>query len=350
MLLIAVLLSVIFTGRTDEKVEGYGIVDSENVSLLTSTVNGVLSDIYIEEGDFVQKGASIAKIREQDLEMQLEKSLARLKDGDLELKESWTRYHLKRDGYKNQEINILKEKILKLKLNSELKRKDLEMKKELFSKKLLSLKDLNEAEINYEIALSEERASKEELKLYFDKQTIEETQLKNEYEQAKNRYLLAKKEFEDAKKKLCEATIKSPLDGIILTLEKKEGELLLEGQRLGSIAPLNEVKFIANIPEDRIQLVKENLETNIYLDAFPFRKFKIFKGKVYRIFPIANVSNSGAAFKVVIQINNPFVDFSEGGRESRTFLKPGLSGKAEIIIRKDISLAALIIDRLLKKH
>jgi len=132
-----------------------------------------------------------------------------------------------------------------------------------------------------------------------------------------------------------------------LTLERKAGEYLSEGYKLGSIIPLNDTKFVANIPEDKIRFIEEDLECNIYINSLPFRKFEIFKGRIDKISPIADSLNS--AFKISIKLNKAWVDFPQRTNEKRFHLKPGLSGKAEIITKKNVRLVSLIFNKLLKK-
>lgn len=122
------------------------------------------------------------------------------------------------------------------------------------------------------------------------------------------------------------ASVKAPIDGVILTRNLEVGELVAAGGTVMTIAQLEEMKLTVYIPEDRYGQVWVGQEVEIAVDSFPN---ETFTGNVTRIADTAeytprNVqtvdSRASTVYAVEISVPNP------DGR-----LKPGMPADVTFI-------------------
>ncbi len=95
------------------------------------------------------------------------------------------------------------------------------------------------------------------------------------------------------------ATIKSPLNGIISNQNLNLGQIVSPGVVLISIVDTSNLKMKSTIAQDKLQLLSVGQPINIKIDSYPDR---IFSGAVTSIGPIA--VNTGEVFPVEITLKN----------------------------------------------
>ena len=76
------------------------------------------------------------------------------------------------------------------------------------------------------------------------------------------------------------ATIKAPIDGIVITRNVELGDIAVAGGSVMTIAEMSELDLIIYVPETWYGQLKLNQEVEIKVDSFPN---EIFKGKVVKI-------------------------------------------------------------------
>ena len=132
----------------------------------------------------------------------------------------------------------------------------------------------------------------------------------------------------------------------VLTPKIREliGTKALEGQPVLMIGDLSQLKFTVMVNEADIPKVEPGQDAKIYINAFPHRQYKVFKGKTREISSAPQVTKLGVAFEAKIQIYEPWVEVSD----SRLYLKPGLSGKAKIVIKPNVRLIKRIFKGIAK--
>jgi multidrug efflux pump subunit AcrA (membrane-fusion protein) len=116
--------------------------------------------------------------------------------------------------------------------------------------------------------------------------------------------------------------IKAPVAGVVLTgdLEKAEGAPLSIGQTLFEIAPLDRVVIEVAIPEDEIAYVREAMQVDVRLEAYPRRRWQ---GQIHRIHPSAETREHETVFIAEITLAN------EDG-----LLRPGMAGRAKVRVSR----------------
>lgn len=140
-------------------------------------------------------------------------------------------------------------------------------------------------------------------------------------EQAKQAQNLAKLQLE-------RTTVKSPVDGVVITRNIEIGDMAVAGGAVMRIAQLDSLDLVVYLPEDQYGLVKIGDTVNISVDSFPGEKFT---GTIFRIsdeaeFTPKNVQTESGrkstVYAVKIQVLNP--DHK---------LKPGMPADVEFSIQ-----------------
>jgi membrane fusion protein (multidrug efflux system) len=111
--------------------------------------------------------------------------------------------------------------------------------------------------------------------------------------------------LELASAQLDKAVIRSPINGVVTNLTAKRGEIAAGGFPLMEVVDARDVEVRAEVSEQDISLIKEGVEVDIKVDAFPDRLFRATVGHVglsanrtTRTFPIRlRVDNQDLALR-----------------------------------------------------
>ncbi len=123
-----------------------------------------------------------------------------------------------------------------------------------------------------------------------------------------------------------EMVISAPIDGVVLSRAAHEGEVIMPGSALLSLADLSELTLTVYVPENRLGKVALNQKVSVTVDSFPERTFE---GHVAYIADQAQYTPRNVATKeervntvyaVKIHLSN-----AEG------LLKPGMPAEAEFV-------------------
>lgn len=125
--------------------------------------------------------------------------------------------------------------------------------------------------------------------------------------------------------RLKDTVVRSPIDGIILTKDVEEGQIISSGissvnggTLIATIADMHQVYVKADVDEVDIGKIRPGMKAFVVADAFPNEQFA---GKVIRIAAQAKVEQNVTSFEVTIQVDNP------DGK-----LKAGMNVSAEILV------------------
>ena len=179
------------------------------------------------------------------------------------------------------------------KVTVEQRRKDLERQKGLFERKLISEFDYDAARLAYEQANAQE--------------------------------VRAQAALSTNAERLADTEIRSPVDGLVLSRQIEEGQIIASGVSsytggtlLYTIANMSQVYVVADVDETDIGRVQLGLPARVVADAYPEQEFD---GQVLRIAPLAKVEQNVTMFEVTIVVDN------EDG-----FLKAGMNADVEMVI------------------
>ena len=174
------------------------------------------------------------------------------------------------------DVEQLSLEVAQLKATLQKLEKEMERQKSLYSRKLGSSDALDRARFEYESQLAQYKLS----------------QLKLNY-----------------------ASIKAPIDGVIVERMAKSGNFISNNQELFKIVNPSSLKAVLHLPEKELANVQKNQLVLLAIDALDN---KIVRGQIERIRPA--IDTSTGTFKVVASLNN-----------HDNLLQTGMFGKVEVV-------------------
>lgn len=118
------------------------------------------------------------------------------------------------------------------------------------------------------------------------------------------------------------ATITSPLDGVISQRNAEPGQLVGPGSPALTIVSLGTIYFEAQVPEVELARLKVGAPVSVVIDAFAGRSFV---GRVARLNPTGNTN--ARAFTVRVEVQN-----------TRGLLRPGMFARGSVIAERKRAL------------
>lgn len=250
---------------------------------ISPDVSGEIIELNFQEGDVINKGDLIIKIKQDTYISMKERAIASL--------------------------NAIKAQYLQQ--EAQLKQVELSYNR---NKKLYEEKAISKSE--YETALSQYEVAKEQLK------------------SAEYNVQSAKASLKEAEENLIKTTIYAPMDGIISKLSVEKGERVvgtsqMAGTEMLRIADFDKMQVLVDVNENDIIRLKQLDTAEISIDAYPGRKFT---GVVTQI---ANSAKSASAsadqitnFEVKIYLIPQ--SYSDLLKENAMPFRPGMSASVQI--------------------
>jgi HlyD family secretion protein len=143
-----------------------------------------------------------------------------------------------------------------------------------------------------------------------------------EYTSALEQLKIAKTELEKAESNLNFTAIRSPIDGVIVSMNIGVGKFVspTQGHPLFVIAnDLKKMKVEAHISEADIGKLREGQEAFFGVDAYPGQQFE---GRIQQIRNVPITNNNVVSYDVVILVNN----------NDEMKLKPGMTAEVQILV------------------
>ncbi len=258
-----------------QSVTATGTLDPEFKVTIVPEVTGEIVDLPVKEGQRVNRGNLLVKIKQDTYLAQVEQSQA---------------------GLKSAEANLAMSKAQLDKVTSDYNRA-----KELHAKNLESDADLETAKSSY---LSSEGS----------------------YQAAQAQVANTQAQLKVQKDQLSKTTIYSPMDGVVSQLNVQLGDRVLgsfysQGTNLMTVSDLKSMLAVVDVDENDVVLLSVGDTARIKIDAFGT---KVFRGLVYQIGNTAISTGTGTQEQVVnFEVKLKFIDFDPG-------FKPGMSCNADI--------------------
>lgn len=211
-------------------------LEAEEEAMVVAKVRGIVKKLNVEEGDLVQAGDVLAQLEDEQLEIEARRAKATMD-----------------------------------RLQNELNRK-----KELYEKNLISAQ---------------------------------------EFENAKYEFQAQKSEYELAQLKIRNSKIRAPIDGVISDRLIKVGNMINADQEVFEITDFDPLLAVLKVPEHEMSKIEKGQKALVQVDAISGQKFQ---GEVLRISPTVNPETG--TFEVTVSVKD----------ESRQ-LKPGMFGRVQIV-------------------
>ena len=280
---------------------------------LRPEASGKVEKLLVEAGDTVKKGQVVAILDQTSQKNSLERAKANVELNKAQLDGA-------KKGYRDVEKISLEDSISKAKLALEDADREYKRVKELYDKGFASRKEYDQTKTARDQAEQVLKGLNEQLK-----RTLAGGE-KESVKQAQAAYRMSLTELREAERLLGDATVVSPMNGIVLQRFVSEGSVILsglstfsQGEAMFTIGDVSKMKLVALVDEGDVGKVKVGQSVLIEVDAYPDEKFQ---GKVTRIAPQGKADQSVmTTFGVEIEIPNA------DGR-----LKSGFTADVEIVV------------------
>jgi HlyD family secretion protein len=298
-------------GKRDitEKVSASGKVQPEVEVKISPDVSGEIIDLFVAEGDSVQQGKLLLRIRPDNYESLHERAKAAVNTSKANLAQA-------KASTAQAEARLLRAKT------------DFERNKSLFDQKVIAEQDFEISKSNYDVARAELEAARQNVQASVYNVQSSEASLR------------------EASENLRKTEIYAPVSGTISKLNVEKGERVvgtsqMAGTEILRIANLNNMEVRVDVNENDIVRVQLGDTADIEIDSYSNINKK-FKGIVTSI---ANTAKEAATtdaiteFQVKVRIlNDSYADLSENG-QAHPF-RPGMTASVDIITdHKDNVLA-----------
>jgi membrane fusion protein, multidrug efflux system len=147
---------------------------------------------------------------------------------------------------------------------------------------------------------------------------------------AQNLYDNAEIQLEQAEKQLSDATIKSPVSGVITKKQVEEGEYIIIGSPVVTIIDISRLRIKLNVSETNVYQLKLNDEATITTDVYPG---VIFEGKISFISSQGDDSHN---YPVEIVISNDSKYPLKSGTFANVMIKLPVEADALYILRESL--------------
>ncbi len=282
-----------------ESVYASGIVKSKNQYEVRSTVNGIIENIYVTEGDTVNAGALLLSIS----------NLAqRLNKGNAELNAAFS------------DANANKGKLNEASLMIDFAKNRMNNDSALFFRQ----KNLWQQQIGSKTELEQRELSYKNSKADYYSSILKYDELKKQIDftsaQSKNNLLIASKLENDY-------TIKSDIEGIVYIINKSKGDMIDVQTPIAVIGDAHVFILEMEVDQNDILKIKKGMSVLVTLDSY---KGKVFEAEVTKINPLMNARTQ------TFLIEAEFIDAPE-------VLYPNITFEANIILQSKSK--ALLIPR-----
>ena len=282
-------------------VTAFGRAQPETEVVISPDVSGEIVELPVREGDPVQKGDLLTRLRQDDYVAQVERTRAEVSQARATLSER------RADSLQARQQFVRQEK--------------------LYEKGVVSDADYETAESTYKQAVARLEAAHYQVES-------------------------AEARLQDAREQLQKTRIYAPMDGTVSKLNVEAGERVvgtsqMQGTEIMIIARLNQMELVVDVNENDVVNVALDDSSSIEIDAYPER---IFRGAVTEIANSARVSGEGTQdqvtnFPVKIRVLAPHnidaqrVASASGGvarqevpsgPDAPPNLRPGMSGTVDI--------------------
>jgi HlyD family secretion protein len=313
-------------GRTPAKIDADKLAIVERMDLARSVVatgkitpvtqvdikskaSGIILKLPVNVGDTVKAGQVICELDQNDLLPKLRQAQAALAMAEAQLKSAQADYERNKVEAAGPDLPFLK--------------RNVERAQEMFKADLISQNDREDAEKNYQMGFNKQQQA--EVNLGVTKAAIAKSEA--EVEQAKAALSQSEEDVRNA-------TIVSPIDGVVLSRDREVGDAVSSILVMGSgatlimtVGDLSEVYVKGKADESDIGKVYLGQPARITVEAF---KDKKFTGKVTKISPMGMEKDNVTTFEVRVSISN----------ESRKLLAT-MTANAEIVLQEKKGVLAI---------
>lgn len=284
--------SVVATGRIEpiSKVE------------IKSKANGIIKDLKVDASDLVSEGQILAELDKENLAARVREARATLMASQANLKAAQAQFEKNKVEAEGPDVPFA--------------RRNSERADRLHNDGLIPQQSYDDSHKALEEALNRQNVARSQL-------SVSQARIA----QAQAEVAQAQAAVDRAEEELNNATIRSPIRGMVLSRDVEIGSPVSSILNMGAAATLvmilgdsSEVYVRGKVDEADIGLVRLNQPARIKVETF---KDRHFEGRVTKISPLGVEKDNVVTFEVRVSINNP------GGE-----LRANMTANAEIVLEE----------------
>ena len=228
------IIGTVQSGRFDDVISVRGSVQPLTSVFLDAVNGGVVEQIFVEEGAFVEAGQPLLQLSNTTLRLNVASN-------DTAITEQLNNLTNIANSLETTQLNTERE-IINIEYRILTLERQMRRQQELVNERLISQEDFDAIvdELEYQNRLLVNTRARQSLenRIRQDRQT----QIANQIEKLEDNLLLAQSSFEGL-------LIRAPISGQLTSLPVQIGESKINGQRLGQIDVINQYKVAAQIDE-----------------------------------------------------------------------------------------------------
>jgi HlyD family secretion protein len=309
-------LAKVEQGSIAKSVVATGKVEPLSKVEIKSKASGIIKYLYVNSGDLVREGQLLVELDRETLEAQLKQAKAFLNAAESKIQEMQSQA-------KTLQANLEKTRLEAESKDYEFTVAEYKRYRELFGHGLVSKSEIDSAEQKMRAA----EIGNKSLQASVNVREAELEQNARTLNTVRAELVQAQAQCEQAEENLKYASIRSPINGVVLSREVEVGDAVSSILQLGSnatlIMTLGDVKELyvkGKVDETDIGLVKVGQPVRVTVDAY---KNRTFQGKVFRIAPMGVEKDNVTRFEVRVSIDNDL-----------DLLKVNMSANAEIVLEE----------------
>jgi HlyD family secretion protein len=274
-----ITIATVEKGKFQEFIPVDGIVYPKNTIYIDAVQGGIVDQVYVEDGAMLKKGDPILKLSNADMELNYMDQETRMYDAINNLAN--TKISLEQNKYNRQkDITSIQYDIDKLKL-------DFQRKQGFYKQDMISKKEFEDAQRDYEYALKQLNISLRLQRLDSVSNITQGSQIASSMDRMHNNLGLLRKNLENL-------IVKAPADGQLSSFLVEIGQTKGAGEHLGELNIQGGYKLRANVDERYISRVFNGQEAEFDLSG------KTYEMQVFKIY--SNVTNG--SFQVDLKFKN----------------------------------------------
>ncbi|NWF91712.1 MAG: efflux RND transporter periplasmic adaptor subunit [Syntrophaceae bacterium] len=284
-------------GEISSVVTATGTINPVITVLVGSQISGTIKALYADFNSQVKEGQVIAQIDPAIFEAQVEQARANVLSAQANLLTAQANLENAKANLARAEVAVIDTK------------RTLERNRPLFERNVIAQATLDTAQANYDTAVAQREVARAQVE-----------SAKSQVESSKAQVAQAKAALRVAETNLKYTTIRSPVNGIVISRNVDVGQTVaasLQAPTLFTIAKdLTQMQVDTNVSEADVGRVAVGQEAFFTVDAYPERRFR---GKVSEIRNAPTTVQNVVTYDVVIQVDNKDLK-----------LKPGMTANVSI--------------------
>ncbi len=238
-----------------------GEVDATQVNLAVK-IAGRVSEVFIKEGQSVEKGASLLKLDSPEIDARLQQAASSEKAASAQRDKAYA-------GARNQEVAAAMNLWIQSQEVAELAEKTYRRINNLFADGIVPGQKRDEAEAKWKAASAAAAAARSQYDM-----ALEGTR-KEDRQAATALVNQAQGAVSEVKSYLKETSLESPLDGEVIHVLAKPGEIVSPGYPLVTILDLDDIWVTFNLREDRLAGMRMGVVFPVSAPALGNGKFDV---------------------------------------------------------------------------